>query len=91
MEFNMNFWEARQAALGGENVKRLIGEDEFSRAYTPLDFQTKPMEPYEINGHWEIVEEPRQKKWTLILGPNKLDIELVYETTTGKLISAKNV
>jgi hypothetical protein len=55
----MNFWEARAAALKGKKVKRLIGEDEFSGAYTPLYFQTRPMEPYEINGHWEIVEEPR--------------------------------
>ena len=55
----MNFWEARQAALEGKLVKRLLGEDEFSSPYTRNDFLIKSMAPYEVNGHWEIVEEPK--------------------------------
>jgi hypothetical protein len=54
----LNFWEARQAALEGKKVKRLLAEDEFSGPYTSTDFLTRQMAPCEVSGHWEIAEEP---------------------------------
>jgi hypothetical protein len=54
----LNFWEAREAALEGKTVKRLTAEDEFCN-YDSKDFLTRSMAPCEVNGHWEIVEEPK--------------------------------
>jgi hypothetical protein len=55
----LNFWEAREAALAGKNVKRLSGEDTFTE-YDSKDFLIRSMVPCEINGHWEIVEEEQE-------------------------------
>jgi hypothetical protein len=57
----LNFWEAREATLAGKTVKRLIAEDEFCNYYSK-DFLTRSMAPCEVNGHWEIVEQPKQRK-----------------------------
>jgi hypothetical protein len=60
----MNFWEARQAALEGRRVKRLISKDEFW-TYDANDFLIRPMAPCEVNGHWEIIEEPENKSYVV--------------------------
>jgi hypothetical protein len=57
---SINFWEARQAALEGKTVKRLIAEDEFCN-YDSKDFLTRSMAPYEVSGHWEMVEETKHE------------------------------
>jgi hypothetical protein len=52
----LNFWEAREAALSGKKVK----QPENEVTYEKDDFLFRCMEASEINGDWEIVEEPKQ-------------------------------
>lgn len=53
----MNFWQARQAALGGKRVKRVSN----GYIYSPKVFLSNELdwsEPY-FRDSWEIVEEPK--------------------------------
>lgn len=89
-ERRLNFWEARQAAKQGKTV-RMVGHP-LPKGISPESMlKCTAWMTESIEAEWEIVAEPTQEKWTFKPGPNKLDIEFVYETATGKLISARNV
>ncbi len=55
----LNFWEAREAALNGKKVKRIVTQV----VYTPSQMLHPETPWYNVHfdGDWEIVEEPKHK------------------------------
>lgn len=66
----MNFWEARQAALEGKKV-RCVGENNTIRYSAYFQFADY-FSNLEIEGDWEIVEEPKYRTYYINIYPHSI-------------------
>jgi hypothetical protein len=96
----LNFWGARKAVRSGKLV-RAVGGD---RIFDATEFNGTRWSHYELDGDWEIVEEPRHKTYCVNVYDSYIGEGVAIDDTSsrisciaitvdenGRLIEARNV